>query len=204
MQVIRRIVGITMVLIVAYSVQSKAQDQRNKGYIGVGLGPSYILGNNNVKAGTGLNLNLLNVGYVLGKGFGINGVWAGGAHQYDSEATIYIHGSTPSPAKVEFSYGVLMVGPMYTLNLTEDASLDFKLRLGRLYTSNKATTADSETIFENATLGASFGVGYRKQFANRWCLMLSSDYYAGRQQISFAGDENTHLLSFTAGVGFVL
>lgn len=201
---IRRIVGIALVLLVAYSVQLKAQDQRNRGYIGVGLGPSFILGNNNVKAGTGLNLNLLNVGYVIGKGFGVTGVWAGGAHRFDSEATIYVHGSTPSPAKVEFSYGVLMIGPMYTLNLTEDASLDFKLRLGRLYTYNKATTADSESISENTTLGASLGVGYRKKVANRWCVMLSSDYYGGRRQYNFTGEQNTHLLSFTAGVGFVL
>ena len=204
MQTICRIFGITLLLLLVYNVQLKAQDHRNNGYIGVGLGPSFLPGNNHVKAGTGLNLSLLNVGYIIGNGFGVTGIWAGGAHAFDSEATIYIQGATPLPAKVELSYGVLMIGPMYTLNLTDDSSLDFKLRLGSLYTLNKSTSEVSASTSENTTLGASLGVGYRKKIANRWCMMLSSDYYAGRQQYGFAGGQNAHILSFTAGVGFVL
>ncbi|RDV14527.1 hypothetical protein DXT99_14090 [Pontibacter diazotrophicus] len=204
MQPICRIIGITLLLLTAYNVQLKAQDHRNNGYIGVGLGPSFLPGNNYVNTGTGLNLSLLNVGYTIGKNFGVTGIWAGGAHIFDSEATIFILGTTPLPAKVEISYGVLMVGPMYTLNLTDDSSLDFKLRLGSLYSSNKSTTEVSASTSENTTLGASLGIGYRKKIANRWCIMLSSDYYAGRQQFSFEESQKTHILSFTAGVGFVL
>ncbi|MFD2247526.1 hypothetical protein [Pontibacter ruber] len=205
MQMLCRVIGITLLLLIAYNVSLKAQGHRNNGYIGVGLGPSFVTGNNNVKAGTGLHLNLLNVGYVIGKGFGITGTWVGGAHAFDSEATVYDQGSTYTlPAQAELSYGVLMIGPMYTLNLTDNSSLDFKARVGRLYTREKSTSEAYASTSENTTLGASLGVGYRKKIANRWCLMLSSDYYAGRQQLSFAGDQSTHILSFTSGIGFVL
>ena len=200
-----RIFKAALVLFIASYIPLKAQDHRNNGYLGVGLGPSFLLGNNNIKAGTGLNLNLLNVGYVLGKGFGVTGTWVGGAHAFDSEATVYEQGTTYTlPAKAELSYGVLMIGPMYTLNLTDNSSLDFKARLGRLYTREKSTTEVSAYTSENTKLGASLGVGYRQKIANRWCLMLSSDYYAGRQQLSFEAGRNTHVLNVTAGAGFVL
>mgnify|MGYP005756446697 CR=1 FL=1 len=205
MQTLYRVALAALLLLLAFNVPSKAQDQHNKGYIGVGLGPSFIPGNNQVKTGTGLHLNLLNVGYVIGKGFGVTGTWVGGAHAFDAEVTAYNQGTTSTlPAQVELSYGVLMIGPMYTLNLADDASLDFKLRFGSLYTYEKTTSETVSFTSENRTLGASLGVGYRKKIANRWCIMLSSDYYTGRQQFSFAADQSTHILSFTAGVGFVL
>jgi hypothetical protein len=92
MLTIYRVIKIALVLFVACHVPLKAQDQRNNGYIGVGLGPSFLLGNNDVKAGTGLTLNLLNVGYVIGKGFGVTGTWAGGAHAFDSEVAVFGQG----------------------------------------------------------------------------------------------------------------
>ncbi|ARS34592.1 outer membrane beta-barrel protein [Pontibacter actiniarum] len=205
MQKISRLIRIALVLLVAYQVPLQAQDRPNKGYIGVGLGPSFLVGNNNVKAGTGLNLNLLNVGYTFGKGFGVTGTWAGGAHIFDLDATVNNQGTTYTvPTEVELSYGTLMIGPMYTLQLTDNSSVDFKARLGRLYTREEAKSDDAASESEKSTLSASLGVGYRQKIANRWCLMLSSDYYAGRQQYSFATGQNAHILNFTAGVGFVL
>ncbi|MDX5422052.1 MAG: porin family protein, partial [Hymenobacteraceae bacterium] len=176
MQTLYRVALAALLLLLAFNVPSKAQDQHSRGYIGVGLGPSFIPGNNQVKTGTGLHLNLLNVGYVIGKGFGVTGTWVGGAHAFDAEVTAYNQGTTSTlPAQVELSYGVLMIGPMYTLNLADDASLDFKLRFGSLYTYEKTTSETVSFTSENRTLGASLGVGYRKKIANRWCIMLSSD-----------------------------
>jgi hypothetical protein len=204
MLTVYRIIKIALVLFIACHVPLKAQDQRNNGYIGLGLGPSFLFGNN-IKAGTGLNLTLLNAGYVLGKGFGITGTWAGGAHVFDSEAAAHGHGNPSTiTAHTELSYGVLMIGPMYTLNLTDDSSLDFKAKLGSLYTREKSTSEAYAYTSENFTLGASLGVGYRKKIANRWCVMVSSDYYAARQQFSMSAGQNTHILSLTTGLGFVL
>jgi hypothetical protein len=205
MLTVYRVIKIALLLFIACHVPLKAQDNRNNGYIGLGLGPSFLLGNSNIKAGTGLNLTLLNAGYVLGKGFGITGTWAGGAHVFDSEATVHGHGSTFTvPAQTELSYGVLMIGPMYTLNLTDDSSLDFKAKLGSLYTREKSTSEVSDYTSNQITLGASLGVGYRKKIANRWCVMVSSDYYAARQQFNMSAGQNTHILSLTTGLGFVL
>src|SRR5690606_7696040 len=112
-------------------------------------------------------LTLLNAGYVWDKGFGITGVWAGGAHIFDAEMTVNNWGTTyTTQADVELSYGVLMVGPMYTLSITEDASLDFKARLGSLYTREKSTTEVSGSTSEKFTLSGSLGIGYRKKIAN--------------------------------------
>ncbi|RIJ34278.1 outer membrane beta-barrel protein [Pontibacter oryzae] len=198
-------VWLILLVLVAYTIPAKAQEQRNKGYIGLGLGPSFLPGNKDVKTGAGLHLNLLNVGYSFGKGFGVTGTWVGGAHAFDSEAMVYNQGHTYAlPTRVEVSYGVLMVGPMYTSNVSDDSSIDVKFRLGSLYTSEKSTSEVSEYVSENRTLGISLGVGYRRKIANRWCVMLSSDYYTGNQQFSFATSLNTHILSFTTGIGFVL
>jgi hypothetical protein len=205
MQMICRIIRITLVLFIACNLTLQAQDNRNNGFIGVGLGPSFLVGNSSLKAGTGLTLNLLNGGYVFGKGFGITGVWAGGAHAFDGETTVYTRGGTYTvPTKVELNYGVLMIGPMYTLNMTDDSSLDFKARIGSLYTGEKSTSEVSASTNNKITLSASLGVGYRKKIANRWCVMVSSDYYAARQQFSIAAGQNTHILNLTTGVGFVL
>ena len=204
MQTLCRAIAITLLLFAAFNVPLKAQDLRNNGYIGGGLGPSFLPGQNEAKTGIGLHLNLLNVGYSIGKkGFGVTGTWVGGAHSFDTE----IKGFDPNvtfPAKTELGYGVLMVGPMYTLHLTDDSSLDFKLRTGPLYTSEKTTSESYTYTSENMSIGASLGVGYRKKIANRWCLMLSSDYYAGKQQINSGGSQSAHILSLTGGVGFVL
>jgi hypothetical protein len=204
MLTIYRVLKIVLVLFIACHVPLKAQDNRNNGYIGVGLGPSFLLGNNNVKAGTGLNLHLLNAGYVIGKGFGVTGTWAGGAHLFDSEVTVYGHGNPSIPAKNELSYGVLMIGPMYTLNLTDVSSLDFKAKLGSLYTRSKSTSEAHASTSQTISLGTSLGIGYRQKIANRWCVMLSSDYYMGRQQLSFEGSQNARILNVTTGLGFVL
>lgn len=198
-------IGIALVLLLALHTTLKAQNDRNNGFIGVGLGPSLLIGNSNLKAGTGLNLNLLHVGYVWGKGFGVTGTWVGGAHMFDSEATVHDQGNSHKvPAQVEISYGALMLGPMYTLHITNNSSMDFKARIGSLYTREKATSEVSAYTSEKTTLSASLGVGYRKKIANRWCLMLSSDYFAGRKQYTLGADQSTHILSFTGGVGFVL
>ncbi|MHA6248420.1 hypothetical protein ACXYMU_10815 [Pontibacter sp. CAU 1760] len=150
-------------------------------------------------------MNLLNVGYTISKGFGVIGTWMGGAHAFDAEATFHNQGHTSTlPARVEVGYGVLMVGPMYTLNVTDDSAIDVKLRVGSFYTSEKSSTEVSASAYENRTLGTSIGIGYRKKFTNRWCLMLSSDYYAGKQQLYAAGGQSTRILSFTSGVGFML
>lgn len=205
MLTIYRVLKIALVLFMACHVPLKAQDNRNNGYIGVGLGPSFLLGNNNVKAGTGLNLHLLNAGYVIGKGFGVTGTWAGGAHIFDSEVAVFSQGDPATiPAKNELSYGVLMIGPMYTLNLTDDASLDFKAKLGPLYTRSKSTSEAHASTSQTISLGASLGIGYRQKIANRWCVMLSSDYYVGRQQLSFEASQNARILNVTTGLGFVL
>ncbi|MHA6248414.1 outer membrane beta-barrel protein [Pontibacter sp. CAU 1760] len=205
MQKIYQMIGMALVLLLAFHVPLQAQSDRNNGYIGVGLGPSFLLGNSNLKAGKGLHLNLLNVGYAWGKGFGVTGTWVGGAHMFDSEVTVHDQGTTYHlPAQVELSYGALMLGPMYTLHLTDDSFLDFKLRVGSLYTSEKTSSESYTATFENRSLGASLGVGYRKKIANRWCVMLSSDYYAGRKQYTLGANQSTHILNLTGGVGFVL
>jgi hypothetical protein len=197
-------ISIALVFLFVCNNPLKAQDNRNNGFVGIGLGPSFLSGNNHVKAGTGLNLTLLNAGYVWEKGFGITGVWTGGAHIFDTEATVNHHGTTSTlPAQVEMSYGALMIGPMYTLYLSANSSLDLKARVGSLYTREKSTSEVSAYESEKFTISTSLGVGYRQKIANHWSLMLSSDYYAGRQQYTITSSQNTHIFSFTTGVGFV-
>ncbi len=186
-----------------------AQNPERRGYVGVGLGPSFLMGysEGSISAGTGLNLNLLNFGYIFGKGLGVNATWVGGAHIIKNNTNmagnniIFIN-------RTEISYGMLMVGPMYSLNISERSTIDFKARAGIYYvretfsfSSNSSLNSDSYAQTRNP--GYSLASTYRYQFASRWCGILSGDYFSSLYNSSFFFENKVRPLSLTAGVGFV-
>jgi len=186
--------------IVAGSVYG--QDDRAQGYVGATIGASFLGGHTEEysKPGVGLNITLINFGYTLHKRFGVTAMWSGGAHRYQSLPP----DGLDEEIHWETSYGMLMAGPMYTFNLSDNAWLDLKARVGtfwaieqferkQLYTSRRSTSS----------LGYSFGVTYRHKFAGHWCALLSSDYSTVKAGDLFSFENHFAALNISAGIGFL-
>ncbi len=154
-----------------------------------------------ISAGTGLNLNLLNFGYIFEKGLGVNATWVGGAHILKNNTNmagnniIFIN-------RTEISYGMLMVGPMYSISISDESKLDFKARAGTFYVREDISGYNSHSISQTISLGYSLAASYRYQFASRWCTILSGDYFSSLANNNFFFNK-VRPLSLTAGVGFV-
>src|SRR5687767_10095791 len=104
----------------------KGQDRERKGYVAVGAGPTWLPGSD-YESGVGLQLTLLECGYEFGHGFGVAATWAGGAFIYDGPATVFNGSTTQSiPAQFSVGYGIIALGPMYSIHFDNVSSLDFK------------------------------------------------------------------------------
>lgn len=189
------------------SFSGVSQIAKRKGFIGLSLGPSFLLDYKvaDTKAGTGLNINILNFGYVFDRGFGVSASWIGGAHIFKADIQIYDQGTAYSTvANCEVIHGALMIGPMYSIKISNNACFDVKALCGRFFANEAISSYPFESKTETNSLGYSFSIAYRIQFASRWCTMLSSDYYSGKNEFSFSGAERLTPLSLNVGLGFML
>ncbi|WP_215223838.1 hypothetical protein [Echinicola shivajiensis] len=178
---------ITLLLIFCTVTTLIAQEKEKRGFISISLGPSVNLGNNqshyltihgpsgqiigksddnnSIPAGNiGLNLNLIEAGYVFKFGLGFTGKWQGGAYiknQGDTEIT--------------GSFGAILLGPMYMLHINDQLDLDIKARVGRMYYSEEASSSASESYY----LGGDFGAALRFHIAKKWSLLTGIDYQTG-------------------------
>ncbi|KAA6431122.1 hypothetical protein ACD591_13540 [Rufibacter glacialis] len=189
------------------NLYAQKQFTPKSGYIGIGLGPSYLVGGNKIYqgSGTGLNVTLLNAGYTFYKGFGVNANWSGAAFVYDTENQ---HNDTQGnfhsdKSHHEVSLGTLMVGPMYALDLSETSRLDFKGRLGRFYMQDKSSSSFGELTYESSALSWSLGTTYQKRIGQWVALAISADYHKGRSWEE-SGDRGVGLVNLSAGIAFLL
>ena len=200
----------TLCMLLFFTVSLRAQVPDKRGYIGMSLGPSFLAGYwaSNGKTGTGLNINLINFGYVLGKGFGVSAAWVGGAHLFHSRSYVLNgqgNGNSYSfPVDSEVSYGMLLVGPMYCVALSGNSYLDFRGRCGVSHTTEKMSSSQFGGNLSTESVGYSIGVGYRIKLAPRWCILLSGDYYSGRMHSVFSASKRITPISLNAGIGFLL
>src|SRR5690242_8329226 len=107
-----------------------------KGYVGVSLGPAFILSKKypHAEPGAGLNLGLINFSYRIKDRVGICLDWTGGAFSFNSQLYTDRSGSWEFvPLKCAINYGAITLGPMYSLKTSEHSSLDIKAKFGRFY-----------------------------------------------------------------------
>lgn len=196
------------ILVLIFFYSAHAQFTERRGYIGIGIGPSFLMGYElaNEKAKAGLNLALLDFGYVFAKGFGISASWTGGAHNFDpGNVTITIDNNTLT-GKIEgtVSYGTLMVGPLYSLKLSDRSFINLKARCGMLYTKESMTMNLYSRELEKSSFGYSVAISYQLKIAKRWCIMLSGDYCSGEMESLSSSNNRLNALALNAGIGFVL
>lgn len=162
---------------------------KRKGYIGLSIGPSIPVGDFADKsdglAKTGLQLNLVNFGYLFSRNFGIAASWFGAANPVDA------NGIDP------WSFGGLMVGPLISPTFSEKVDLDFKPMIGYCV----ATLPNVGLGTEQATsIAFSVGTQFRFHVGEKFSLLLSGDYFSAKSEFTDYGIEQ-HISTFTIGFG---
>lgn len=168
--------------------ESKNNSDRRKGYIGLSTGPSIPIGDfadeSNGLAKTGIQLNLVNFGYLFSENFGISATWFGAANPLDI--------SDIDP----WSYGGLMVGPLLSFPLSEKAEWDFRPMIGYSVT----TVPDFGFGTEQASSFAfNIGTVFRINVGNKVALLLSADYFSTKPEFE---DYNFEQQIGTISLGF--
>jgi hypothetical protein len=176
-------------------INLKAQEEERKGYIGIGVGVSFLSGyEKDLVKRVGTSLQLINFGFEIKKGFGVSALLASGVHLNNSK-------SNPTEDKSEVGYATLMVGPMYSLNF-KNLILDFKARGGGFFVREKISYAFM-TGFSQEIRGSiqySFGISLRRNFAKLWCLTFSTDYFTGKSPGTLITTKQ-QLIAISSGVG---
>lgn len=150
-------------------------------YIGLNLGTARPMGEfgnldiNNTKAGLaggGISLSLVNFGMYWGK-FGFNVRWFGNAHPMKNGVSKQI-----------WSYGSLMVGPTYTLDLFKNAYLDIKPSIGAM---SSQILLGNDKVKDGTGFGLGLGTQFRYNFARKWSLTANLDYTTTSQTMKSVG-----------------
>src|SRR5690606_1940630 len=117
---------ITAILIACITVTLTAtpQEQKRKGYIGISIGPSIPIGEfkEEGSANTGVNLSLINFGYLFNNRVGIAANWFGGAHTVDVSQFGLANGM--------WSYGGLLAGPLVSTPIGSKVDFDARVQIG--------------------------------------------------------------------------
>lgn len=190
-----------------------------KGYVGISLGPSIYVGSDYTRgenlasinpeggpityrealpitAGTiGLNLNLIDAGYEIWRGFGINLRWQGGA-------IIKVNNNE----NMMISYGGIMAGPMYSYKINEEFTIDLRTRFGRMYHGafyeneywNGTNVSSSKREFEYFNFAMDTGLTLRYHFAQKWSWVNNLEY-----QYFYSGTRhNFDRINLSTGIAF--
>ena len=146
-----------------------------------------------MKAGDiGLTINFIDAGYTIWRNWGVSFKWQGGAHIYKNQHE-------------EFSgfFGAIMIGPMYSLNLTEKMSLDFKARVGRMYLGSEYEFSMMGTVVQSASDYLNAGIeaasSFRYHFAPKWSWVSNLEFQSHLGDSSLAKVSRVNL---TTGIGF--
>lgn len=155
------------------SVQAQTEPFQKSGFLGITIGPAIPLGDfadddlNNEDSGlaeSGFNLTLLSFGYELVENFGIAASWFGGGHIIETDFGDGIWG-----------YGALVVGPMVSFELSEQADIDFKLMVGPTAGIFDFDTLDEQQ--EGSGFGLDIGTSIRIKLSDKIGLILNMDYF---------------------------
>lgn len=154
-----------LMLFALLSFESLAQVPQRNGYIGISIGPSFPIGEfkDEAFANTGVNLSLINFGYLFNGRFGIAANWFGGAHVIDASAFGISDGM--------WSYGGLLAGPLISNRIGDRVDLDVKLQIGF-----SAANMELEGYQVDGTgFAYSLGVGIRAHLSRRISLSVNAD-----------------------------
>jgi hypothetical protein len=152
---------------------------KRKGFVGLSVGCSSPIGNfankSNGGAKTGVQLNLVNFGYLFSNNFGIAASWFGASNPID---IYYYDGNAP------WSYGGLMIGPLISFPISERENWDFKPMVG--YSSVTLPDLGVGLGRQQATsISYSLVSQFRIHLGRKVSLLLSADYFFTKPKFKF-------------------
>lgn len=164
----------------AFAQQSPdPENQRRKSFIGITLGPAIPVGqfatrDNRPVTGTGMQINLINFGYLFNDRIGMAAKWYGGANPLKFEA----RNANLTNEFEPYSYGGIMAGPMVSFPLAERAELDFRALIGYCITQFPKPKNSKITHTSKAALAYSLGINMRFHLSSRFSIPLGVEYFS--------------------------
>ena len=167
---------------------------KRKGYLGGTLGISIPAGDfadkSNGLAETGMQLNLVNFGYLFGENIGITAIWFGATNPIDSKGDD------------SWAYGGILVGPLVSFPLSEKVDWDFRPMIG--YAS---TAVPFSGLNPKQVLSVAFNVGtlFRINVGKKVALLLNADYFSTKPEFKdFGFSQKIGTVSLGFGVAYRL
>lgn len=169
-------------------------DKPKPGYVAVTIGPSFPTGDfadsQNGMANTGVNLTLINFGFLFSEHLGISASWFGAAYPLDNDDF--------DP----WSYGGLMVGPLLSFELSENAEWDFKPMIGYAVTKAPDIGKGEE---EATSFAINLGTLIRVHMSSTFSLALSADLFGTKAKFKDLGfEQDIGALSLGLGLAYRL
>src|SRR5690606_8675053 len=154
-----------LLVLTSVTLHITAQEQRRKGYIGISIGPAIPMGEfkEEGSANTGVNLSLINFGYLFNNRVGIAANWFGGAHTVDVSQYGLANGM--------WSYGGLLAGPLVSTPIGSKVDFDARVQIGFSAANLKI---DGYTI-DGTGFAYGAGIGIRTHLAEKWSFNLNAD-----------------------------
>lgn len=176
------------------TIVKQNDSDRRKGYIGLSVGVSIPIGDFADKsdgiAKPGLQLNLVNFGYLFSDNIGITATWFGAANPLDAE------GYDP------WSYGGLLVGPLLSFPLSEKVEWDFRPMIGYSVTTLPDIGFGTE---QASSFAYNIGTVFRINVGSKVALLLNADYFSTKPEfIDYDFKQNIGTISFGLGVAYRL
>lgn len=168
--------------------------QKRRGYIGLSLGSSIPVGAfadpDNGTAKAGLQINLVNFGYLFTKNIGICAIWYGAANPVSAEIF------------KPYAYGGILAGPLLSFPIGPVAELDFRPMIGY-----SATTVAAYRDAEDKATAFAYNLGtvLRFNFSRKFSLTFNADYFSTNPHFGIYGfDQNIGTISLGAGIAYRL
>ncbi len=187
------------------------ESPRRRGYIGFSLGPSFPIGDfakqsfaldpgvtGSESTSTGLQLNLVNVGYLFTKHIGIAGSWFGAAYSRTSDFRTDLE---------PWSCGGIMIGPLISFPISEKVEWDLRPMLGRAVCSGQRQNTTPEPVESSASLIFNMGTVFRIHLAKKISLLVTADYFSTKLKFkdngaSPNGPPEQKMKALSLGLGF--
>jgi hypothetical protein len=185
---------------------------KKRGYIGLSLGPSFPLGDfakkENFALGTGLTgpektsvglqLNLVNLGYLFSEHVGIAAAWFGAAYNRSSNRSYELE---------PWSCGGIMVGPLFSFPMSEKVEWDLRAMIGPSACSGQPENGGTSPVETNSALVFNIGSMHRVHLSKKISLLLSADFFSTKLKFkdngaNWPGADEQPIRALSLGVGF--
>jgi hypothetical protein len=174
--------------------------------IEIGVGSSFLLPLNEQysNSGDGLSINPISLSYTVKHGIGISFKWLLGGHNFKSTISRNDGGVLfTDEADFEFEYSIVMVGPIYSIKISDKSFVDFSIQGGRFHATEKISSNLLKGNFERSSLGYSCSMNYRKLISSKTYIRGAVHYLSGKNPSIFSNSERITPLIFNAGVGII-